>query len=138
MSQIRRFADLSPPKAPKAPHSDTRHGHTRTDDYRWLRAENWQEVFRDPSVLHPDIRAHLEAESAYLEAMLGDTNYLQAILVGKMRSRIREDDTRFQCPTAPRPTGPPLARVAASPVHPCAGRRWRVERPPRRRPGGGG
>ena len=49
MSRSRRFADLPPPTARKVPHADTRHGRTRTDEYHWLRAENWQAVFRDPS-----------------------------------------------------------------------------------------
>jgi oligopeptidase B len=35
------------PIAAKRPVTDTRHGITRTDDYAWLRADNWQEVFKD-------------------------------------------------------------------------------------------
>ncbi|SCD24474.1 hypothetical protein [Brucella inopinata] len=53
---------------------------TRTDDYAWLRAENWQEVFRDPSVLAPEIRAHLDAENAYQAALMKDTENLQKVL----------------------------------------------------------
>ena len=39
---------VQPPRPEKRPHADTRHGITRIDDYAWLRADNWQEVFRDP------------------------------------------------------------------------------------------
>ena len=40
-------------------------GRTRTDDYAWMKDEDWQKVLRDPSVLKPEIRAHLEAENAF-------------------------------------------------------------------------
>jgi oligopeptidase B len=65
------------PVAEKRPVPDTRHGITRTDDYAWLRADNWQEVFKDTSVLDPAIRAHLEAENAYQDAAMADTKDLQ-------------------------------------------------------------
>ncbi len=82
-----------PPHAARRPVSDTRHGVTRTDDYAWLRADNWQEVFRDPSVLDADIRAHLEAENAYQAALMADTQALQRTLFAEMRGRIKEDDS---------------------------------------------
>src|SRR5690606_33455904 len=84
---------LQPPHATKHPVSDTRHGITRTDDYAWLRADNWQEVFKDPSVLSAEIRAHLEAENAYQAALMKDTEALQKSLFAEMRGRIKEDDS---------------------------------------------
>ena len=54
------------PKADKKPVTDTRHGMTRTDDYAWFRADNWQAMFKDPSILDREIRTHLEAENAYM------------------------------------------------------------------------
>ncbi len=74
------------------------HGVERTDDYDWMRAENWQEVLRDPSLLQEDIRAHLEAENAYEDALLKDTEALQEKLVAEMRGRIKEDDTSVPSP----------------------------------------
>ncbi len=44
---------LQPPHAAKHPVNNTRHGITRTDDYAWLRADNWQEVFRTPPFSRP-------------------------------------------------------------------------------------
>ncbi|WP_234430389.1 S9 family peptidase, partial [Brucella melitensis] len=90
-----------PPHAPKHPASDTRHGITRTDDYAWLRAENWQEVFRDPSVLAPEIRAHLDAENAYQAALMKDTENLQKVLFAEMRGRIKEDDSSVPAKDGP-------------------------------------
>jgi oligopeptidase B len=40
-----------PPVAERRPVTAVRHGHIRTDDYAWLRADNWQQVMRDPPSL---------------------------------------------------------------------------------------
>ena len=87
------FPQISPPETEERPIEDTRHGITRTDEYAWLRADNWQEVFRDPSVLDPAIRAHLEAENAYQAALMADTAELRKQLFDEMKGRIKEDDS---------------------------------------------
>ncbi len=92
---------IVPPVAPRRPHSFTHHGITVTDDYAWLKDENWQEVLRDPSVLKPDIRAYLEAENAYADTVLGHTEPLQKKLVAEMRGRIKEDDSSVPSPDGP-------------------------------------
>ncbi|WFU88248.1 S9 family peptidase [Rhizobium sp. CC1099] len=83
----------TPPSAAKKPVSDTRHGITRSDDYAWLRADNWQAMFKDPSILDPEIRRHLEAENTYMNAATEDTKPLQKTLFAEMRGRIKEDDS---------------------------------------------
>ncbi len=88
------FAHLpAAPVAPKKPVSDTRHGIARVDDYAWFRADNWQAMFKDPSILDPEIRRHLEAENTYMEAAMGDMADLQKVLFAEMRGRIKEDDS---------------------------------------------
>jgi oligopeptidase B len=87
------FPSLPAPVAEKRPVSETRHGIVRTDDYAWMRADNWQEVFRDPSVLDPAIRRHLEAENAYQQALMADTQALRETLFSEMKGRIKEDDS---------------------------------------------
>ena len=89
---------LTPPVAPRRPHAFTTHGITVTDDYAWLKDENWQEVLRDPSILNVDIRNYLEAENAYTESLLGHTAPLQKRLVKEMRGRIKEDDSSVPSP----------------------------------------
>jgi oligopeptidase B len=84
---------LAPPTAAKKPLTGTRHGISRTDDYAWLRADNWQDVFRDTSLLDPSIRAHLEAENTYQQAQMADTAELQKTLFAEMKGRIKEDDS---------------------------------------------
>lgn len=88
-----RFPNPSTPPAPSHEKwQETRHGITRQDDFHWMRAENWQDVFRDPALLHPAIRTHLEAETAYQTAMMADTAALRETLFSEMRGRIKEDD----------------------------------------------
>ena len=72
-----------------------------TDDYAWLKDENWQQVLRDPSRLDPDIRSYLEAENRYTEAILAPTEALQKTLVAEMRGRIKEDDSSVPSPDGP-------------------------------------
>ena len=83
----------TPPIADKRPVTMSNHGIERTDNYTWLRADNWQEVMRDPSVLADDIRAYLEAENDYTEAYFEDTTALQETLYEEMKARIKEDDS---------------------------------------------
>jgi oligopeptidase B len=94
-------AVISPPVAPRRSHSFTTHGITVTDDYAWLKDENWQEVLRDPSILNADIRQYLEAENEYTEVVLGHTTDLQKRLVKEMRGRIKEDDSSVPSPDGP-------------------------------------
>jgi oligopeptidase B len=82
-----------PPVAPRRESRRTLHGVTLTDEYAWLKDPNWQEVLRKPELLDADIRAYLEAENRYTEAILGPTKALQEALVREMRGRIKEDDS---------------------------------------------
>ncbi len=91
----------TPPIAAKRPRTAHHHGQTLVDDYAWLRADNWQEVMRDPTALDAEIRAYLEAENAYTEAMLADTRPLQNLLFEEMKARLKQDDQ-----TVPTPDGP--------------------------------
>ena len=83
----------TPPQPAKIPQPDTRHGITRTDDYHWMRADNWQEVMRDPETLPEQIRSHLDAENAYTARIMADTEAQQATLLAEMKGRIKQDDS---------------------------------------------
>ena len=90
-----------PPVARKIPVTITQLGRTRTDDYQWMKDDNWQAVLRDPTLIKADVKEHLEAENAYREAMLTSTLPLQEQMFEEMRGRIKEDDS-----SVPRPDGP--------------------------------
>lgn len=91
----------STPRAEKRPSAAVHHGIAKNDDYAWLRAENWQDVMRDPSRLAEDIRAYLEAENDYLDAGMAGTKPLQERLFGEMKGRIKEDDSSVPSPDGP-------------------------------------
>jgi len=74
-------AALTPPIAKVVPHILEAHGHTRVDDYYWLRERD------DPEVL-----AYLEAENAYTAAMTADAGPLRAELLAELTGRIKQDD----------------------------------------------
>ena len=93
MTKTTAFPFVSPPKPEKRPVSDTHHNTTRIDDFAWLRADNWQEMFRDPSLLDARIRAELEAENVYQSKLMADTVDLQKRLFKEMKGRIKEDDS---------------------------------------------
>ncbi len=90
-----------PPQAEQKPIVSRWHGLSLPDPFGWLRAENWQEVMRDPSKLDPAIRAYLQAENDYADEALADTVDLQEQLFAEMKGRIKEDDL-----TVPAPDGP--------------------------------
>src|SRR5215471_932740 len=88
------------PALPRAapPVKTTRHGVTLTDEFAWLKDANWRAVMRDPSLLAPMIREHLQSENAYADAVLAATVPLQEALVAEMRGRIKEDDASVPAP----------------------------------------
>ena len=89
---------MTSPRAAKHAVTTTVHGIALTDDYAWLRADNWQEVMRDPTLLSQEIRDYLEAENAYTAASMAETEELQAKLFAEMRGRIKEDDSSVPSP----------------------------------------
>ena len=105
MTQDSQNTTLDP--SPVAPVVTTRssvqvaHGVELEDAYAWLRADNWQEVLRDPAVLPTDIRAMLEAENAYAETVLSPVASLRTTLQAEMRARIKEDDANVPIPDGP-------------------------------------
>jgi oligopeptidase B len=112
----------TPPCPPKHPKEIIQLGRERIDDYAWMKDDNWQAVLRDPSLVKPDVRAHLEAENAYLAAMLASTEPFQARLFDEMKGRIKEDDA-----SVPSPDGPfeYFSRFESGAQHPRHVRRWR-------------
>jgi oligopeptidase B len=91
----------TPPVARRDPKTIEQLGRTRTDDYHWMKDDNWQAVMRDPSLLRADIREHLNAENAYREAMMADTAALQERIYAEMRGRTKEDDSSVPSPDGP-------------------------------------
>lgn len=90
-----------PPVAKKIPVLIEQLGRTRTDDYQWMKDDNWQAVLRDPTQIKAEVKAHLTAENAYREAMMASTLPLQEAMFQEMRGRIKEDDSSVPAPDGP-------------------------------------
>ncbi len=111
-----------PPIARREPKRIEQLGRVRVDEYAWLKDDNWQSVMRDPSLLRADVRAYIEAENAYREAMMAPTLELQERIYQEMRGRVKEDDS-----TVPSPDGPweYYRRFETGAQHPIYARRPR-------------
>lgn len=81
------------PKAEKNITIDIRHGIKRIDEYQWIRADNWQEIMRDPTKIPENIKKYLEAENEYQKIMMKDTKDIQKNLVEEMKNRIKQNDS---------------------------------------------
>src|ERR1700681_2953539 len=71
----------APPVAKKAPKTTEINGRTMVDNYYWLRDKK-----------SPEVKAYLEAENAYTDAVMKPTEGLQKKLYDEMLSRIKETD----------------------------------------------
>ncbi|MDE2385184.1 MAG: S9 family peptidase [Alphaproteobacteria bacterium] len=89
------------PVAKRLPVVETWHGFKKHDDYKWLKAANWQEVMHKPAALPKDIRAHLEAENRYFDSQMAGTKGLQKTLFAELKGRIKADDSSVPAPQGP-------------------------------------
>src|SRR5690242_19285283 len=71
----------APPVAKKVPKTTEINGHTMVDNYFWLRDKQ-----------NPDVKAYLESENSYTDAVMKPTEALQKKLYDEMLSRIKETD----------------------------------------------
>ncbi len=74
--------DRRPPVAPRRATVLRTHGDERVDDWYWLRDRD-----------DPEVRAYLEAENAYTQAVMAHTSPLQEQLFEEIKSRVQETDT---------------------------------------------
>jgi len=75
-----RMTPVLPPLAPRHPHVHEQHGDQRQDPWFWLRDDSRQD---------PAVRAYLEAENAYSQAVLAQTAPLQQTLYDEMAGRLQ-------------------------------------------------
>lgn len=73
---------MQAPQAKKIEKKLSIHGDTRIDDYYWLNERE-----------NPEVINYLNAENAYTETMLKDTEQFQKDLFEEIKARIKEDDS---------------------------------------------
>ena len=71
----------TPPVAKQVAHITEVNGHKMVDNYAWLREKT-----------NPEVRAYLEKENAYTEAVMKPSEGLQKTLYDEMLSRVKETD----------------------------------------------
>jgi oligopeptidase B len=71
----------APPVAKKLPHLTESNGHKMVDNYAWLREKS-----------NPEVRAYLEQENLYADAVMKPTEPFQKKLYEEMLSRVKETD----------------------------------------------
>src|ERR1700752_712211 len=71
----------APPVAKKVPKTTEINGRTMVDNYFWLRDKP-----------NPEVKAYLEAENAYTDAVMRPTEAFQKHLYDVMLSRVKETD----------------------------------------------
>lgn len=89
------------PMADRVTATTSHFGASRTDDYAWLRAANWQQVLDDPGKLPANIRRHLDAENRYARRTLAPTRRVQKKLMAEMRGRIEQSWSSPAMPDGP-------------------------------------
>jgi len=67
-----------PPSTPRRPKRIEQLGRVRIDDYAWLRDPDYKAFLAGKQDIDPEIRAHLEAENTYADAVLAPTRASQA------------------------------------------------------------
>src|SRR5215469_15483532 len=71
----------APAVAKKVPHITEVNGHKMVDNYAWLREKS-----------NPEVRAYLEQENTFTDALMTPTEPFQKKLVDVMLSRVKETD----------------------------------------------
>ncbi|MEP1229757.1 MAG: S9 family peptidase [Litorimonas sp.] len=79
------------PNPLKRPYIQSRFGHEWTDNYAWMKDDNWQEVMQAPQKLEANIRTHLETENTYTETALAPTNTLKDAIFEEMKARLEPE-----------------------------------------------
>ena len=71
---------MEPPAADRRPTTTEHHGRPRVDDYEWLREKD-----------APEVRAYLDAENAYTEAMTATPPEVTDELVADLREQLADE-----------------------------------------------
>ena len=75
---------MNQPNPEKRPHAITRHGHSRIDEYFWL---------RDDTRSDPEVLAHLRAENAWFDAAMEPLAPLREKMFEEMTARLDPDES---------------------------------------------
>ena len=84
---------MKTPRAKKIEKELVEHGHTRVDNYYWMRLSDEQKNAATPDEQTADVLAYLKEENDHVDAGMKHTEELQKHLFEEMKGRIKEDDS---------------------------------------------
>jgi oligopeptidase B len=84
---------IKAPTAKKIAKEIITHGHSRIDNYFWMRLSDEQKEAKSPDQQTSDVLAYLNAENDYLKSVMKPTEDLQDSLYKEIVGRIKQDDT---------------------------------------------
>lgn len=82
----------SAPKAKQIKEVHSIHGHTRTDEYHWMRLSDEQKNADTPDDHTQSVLDYLNAENDYTKSVLQPTESFQKELFEELKGRIKKDD----------------------------------------------
>lgn len=88
----KKTEDIPPPVAEKKPFEIASNGHTRVDNYFWMRLSDEQKNATDKDEQTQQVLSYLNAENDYLKAKTKHTEALQKKLYDEMVGRIKQTD----------------------------------------------
>ena len=69
------------------------HTHELTDDYAWIKQDNWQEVLQKPEVLNPEVLNYLKEENKFTDSQLEAQEALKETIFKELKGRIKDKDS---------------------------------------------
>jgi len=83
----------NPPKARKKLVKTKVHNTELSDQYSWIRDDNWQEVLHSPNVLKKNIRKYIDDENKWTNKKLSFLKPLEKKIFNEIKGKIKEEDT---------------------------------------------
>ena len=87
------ISKANPPKARKKLVKTKVHNTELSDQFSWIRDDNWQEVLHSPNVLKKNIRKYIDDENKWTNKKLSFLKPLEKKIFSEIKGKIKEEDS---------------------------------------------
>ena len=87
------ISKANPPKARKKLVKTRVHDTELSDQFSWIRDDNWQEVLHSPNVLKKNIRKYIDDENKWTNKKLSFLKPLEKKIFSEIKGKIKEEDS---------------------------------------------
>ena len=87
------ISKANPPKARKKLVKTKVHDTELSDQFSWIRDDNWQEVLHSPNVLKKNIRKYIDDENKWTNKKLSFLKPLEKKIFIEIKGKIKEEDS---------------------------------------------